>query len=191
MTTSDSLASIAEMRRDDMAAKLTLRARGVWSPPNEETTMTKPIPEGLHTITAQLAVANAADAIEFYKKAFGAEEKARAPDPSGKKIWHAEIQIGDSKLFVNDEFPEMGSPVGRTTTLWVYGDNVDARFKRAVDAGAKVKMPLADMFWGDRMGIVSDKWGNDWALAQHTKDLTPAEMKAAQDKMIAEMKQQH
>jgi PhnB protein len=157
----------------------------------KEAAMTKPVPEGLRTITPQLALGNCAEAIEFYKQAFGAEEKFRAADPSGKKIWHAEIQIGDSKLFVNDEFPEMGAQVGRTSTLWIYGDQVDARFKRAVDAGAKVKMPLADMFWGDRMGIVADQWGNEWALAQHVKDLTPAEMQAAQGKMIAEMKNQH
>jgi PhnB protein len=152
--------------------------------------MTKPIPEGLHTITTQLALANCGEAIEFYKKAFGAEEKMRAPDPSGKKIWHAEIQIGDSRLFVNDEFPEMGGTPGMRTTLWLYGDQVDARFKRAVDAGAKVKMPLADMPWGDRMGIVTDHWGNEWALAQHIKDLSPAEMKAMQEKMVADAKQQ-
>ena len=152
--------------------------------------MTKPIPEGLRTVTPQLALANCGEAIAFYKKAFGAEEKMRAPDPSGKKIWHAEIQIGDSRLFVNDEFPEMGSVTGRTSSLWIYGDQVDARFKRAVDAGAKVKMPLGDMPWGDRMGVVTDAWGNDWALAQHMKDLTPEEMKAMHEKMVADAKKQ-
>src|SRR5271170_7367732 len=147
----------------------------------------KRVPEGMHTVTAQLAVEGAADAIAFYKKAFGAEEVMRAPDPSGKKIWHAQIRIGDSQIFVNDVFPEMGGGPG-SARLWVYVENVDSLFKRAADAGAVVKMPLADMFWGDRIGCVVDKWGNEWNLAQHIKDLTPDEMKKAQDAFVAGMK---
>src|ERR1700677_2772184 len=92
------------------------------------------VPEGLHTVTASLAVDGASEAIEFYKKAFGAEEVMRAPDPSGKKIWHAQIRIGDSQVFVNDVFPEMGGSAN-ITRLWIYVENVDSLFKRATDAG--------------------------------------------------------
>lgn len=145
------------------------------------------VPEGLHTVTPQLTIDAASEAIAFYKKAFGAEEVARAPDPSGKKIWHAEIRLGDSRVFVNDAFPEMGAPANKTR-LWIYSEDVDSLFKRAIGAGATIKMPIADMFWGDRMGSVADPWGNEWTLAQHTKDLTPDEMKRAQDAFIAQMK---
>jgi PhnB protein len=145
------------------------------------------IPQGLHTVTPQLTIDGAAEAIEFYRKAFGAEETMRAPDPSGGKIWHAEIRIGSSILFVNDAFPEMGAGANKTR-LWVYVDGVDAAFKRATDAGCSVKMPLADMFWGDRLGGVVDKWGNEWTIAQHVKDMTPDEMKKAQEAFIASMK---
>ena len=146
------------------------------------------IPEGLHTVTAQLSIDGASDAIAFFQKAFGAEEVMRAADPSGKKIWHAELRIGDSKVFVNDTFPEMGGAATKSQ-LWIYTENVDALHRRATDAGAKAKMPLADMFWGDRVGTVVDPWGNDWTLATHLKDLTPAEMKAAADAFIAQMAQ--
>jgi len=149
--------------------------------------MAKPIPEGLRTITPQMTIDGCAEAIEFYKKAFGAVEVMRAPDPSGKKIWHATIRIGDSSIFVNDAFPEMGGGAS-TTSLWIYTDSVDAAFKRAVDAGAKVMMPLADMFWGDRMGAVTDRWGNRWTIAQHTSDMSPEEMKRAQDEAAAQWK---
>jgi PhnB protein len=144
------------------------------------------VPEGLHTVTASIAVDGASEAIAFYTKAFGAEEVMRAPDPSGKKIWHAAIRIGDSQVFVNDVFPDMGGGAQKVK-LWLYLENVDAAFKRATDAGATVRMPLSDMFWGDRMGTVADKWGNEWTLAQHVKDMTPEEMKAAQDAFVASM----
>ena len=150
--------------------------------------MAKPIPEGLRTITPQMTIDGCAEAIAFYKKAFGAEEVMRAPDPSGKKIWHAMIRIGDSTIFVNDAFPEMGGGANKTS-LWIYtADSVDAAFKRAVDAGAKVVMPLADMFWGDRMGAVTDRWGNRWTIAQHSKDMSPEDMKRAQDEAAAQWK---
>ena len=147
----------------------------------------KAIPEGLHSITPQITVNGASEAIEFYAKAFGARENARAPDPSGKKIWHAELTVGDSRIFVNDAFPEMGGPAN-TTRLWLYSENVDALFKRATSAGATVKMPIADMFWGDRVGTVADPWGNEWTMAQRTKNLTGEEMKQAQDAFVASMK---
>jgi len=150
--------------------------------------MAKAIPEGLHSVTPSLTIDGAADAIEFYKKAFGAVEIDRAPDPSGKKIWHAQIRIGNSAVFVNDAFPDMGSTAG-TASLWIYTDDVDAAFKRAVDAGAQVKMPLADMFWGDRMGSLVDRWGNRWTLAQRVRDMTPAEAKRASEEAAAQWRQ--
>jgi PhnB protein len=149
--------------------------------------MAKPVPEGMHTITPQLAIDGCDKAIEWFQKAFGAELTSRAPDPSGKKVWHASMRIGDSTIFVNDVFPEMGGSV-QTASLWLYSDNVDQAWKRAVDAGAKIAMPLGDMFWGDRLGQVVDPFGNKWNLAQHIKDLTPAEMKQAQDAFVAQMK---
>jgi len=145
------------------------------------------IPEGLRTITPQLTVDGAGEAIEFYKKAFGAEEKMRVPDPSGQKIWHSEVRIGDSAFFINDAFPEMGGGAHKSS-LWLYAENVDATFERAVGAGAKVVMPLGDMFWGDRMGVVVDRWNNQWAIAKHVKDMTPEEMKKAQEDFVASMK---
>lgn len=147
----------------------------------------KAIPEGFHTITPQLALENAAEAIEFIKKAFGAEERNRALDPSGKKVWHAELRIGSSVLFVNDVFPEMGGKPS-PGSLWLYVENADQAFKRAVDAGCKPTAPLADMFWGDRFGAVADKWGNQWSIATHVKDMTPDEMKKAEQAFIASMK---
>lgn len=149
--------------------------------------MAKPIPEGMHSITPQLTVDGAAEAIAFYAKAFGAEELHRAPDPSGRKIWHSMLRIGDSVVFVNDVFPEMGGPANKTR-LWLYSADVDAAYKRAVGAGGISKMAPEDMFWGDRIAQVDDKWGNSWSLATHVKDLSPAEMKKAQDEMIAKMK---
>jgi uncharacterized glyoxalase superfamily protein PhnB len=147
----------------------------------------KAIPAHLGTITLQLNVNGASEAIACYQKAFGAEEVTRAPDPSGTKIWHAEVRIGTSCFFVNDVFPEMGGKPSETD-LWLYTDNVDALFKRATDAGLTVKMPPTDMFWGDRLATLKDPWGNQWTLAQHIKDMTPAEMKAAQDAFVASMK---
>jgi len=151
--------------------------------------MTRAIPEGLRSLTPQLNLDGAAEAIAFYQKAFGAVEKSRAPDPSGKKIWHAEIYIGDSALFINDHFPEMGG-VQSKSSLWIYTDGIDAAFKRAVDTGqVKVLMPVADMFWGDRMGTLEDKWGIRWNLAQRTRDLTPEEIQRNADGFIAQSKQ--
>ena len=150
--------------------------------------MVKPIPEGLRTVTPALTVDGCAAAIEFYRKAFGAVEVSRAPDPSGKKIWHAHIRIGDSAIFLTDAFPEMGS-MATTASLWLYSDNVEAAFKRAVDAGAEVKMPLQDMFWGDRWGALVDRWGIRWNLAQHVKDMSPEEMKRASEEAAAQWRQ--
>jgi PhnB protein len=144
------------------------------------------VPQGMHTVTPAITIKGCAEALEFYKRAFGAEEVMRAPDPSGKFIWHAMMRIGDSPVFMNDEIPGMGSPA-RPIQLWLYVEGVDNAFKRATNAGCTVMMPLADMFWGDRMGKVTDKWGNEWALAQHVKDPTPEEMERAQKAFILEM----
>jgi PhnB protein len=151
--------------------------------------MAKAIPQGMHTVTPSITVDGCTEAIETWKKAFGAEELARAPDPTGKKIWHAALRIGDSTIFTSDAAPEMGNDPWKTR-LWLYFENVDSAFKRATGAGLKATMPPTDMFWGDRMGTVVDRWGNQWTLAQHVKDLTPAEMKKAQDEFVAQQAKQ-
>jgi PhnB protein len=147
------------------------------------TSNVKPIPDGMHSITPHLVCAGAAEAIEFYKKAFGAEELGRLPMPNGK-LAHAMIRIGDSIVMLNDEFPEMGavSPValkGSPVTLHLYVENADAQFDRAVAAGATVRMPIADMFWGDRYGVVQDPFGHQWSIATHMREVAPEEMAAA------------
>jgi PhnB protein len=149
--------------------------------------MAKAIPEGYHTLTPGLSIDGAAEAIELYKKAFGAEELDRAPDPRGKKIWHAALRIGNSMLFVNDVFPEMGATASNSS-LWLYVDSCDAAFKRAVDAGLKATRPCSDMFWGDRMGQVVDRWGIKWTIATHVKDMTHAEMQKAQEEFLKQQK---
>jgi uncharacterized glyoxalase superfamily protein PhnB len=141
---------------------------------------TQAIPRGYHTVTPSLVVAGAAKAIDFYKKALGAEEIMRFPGPDGT-LMHAEIRVGDSVIMLGDEMPEQGgrSPKsygGTPVSLFVYRDNVDAAWKRAVDAGAKEIMPLQDMFWGDRTGCLEDPFGHHWWLAQHVQDLTPEEI---------------
>lgn len=122
----------------------------------------KAVPEGYHTLTPHLVVKGASQAIEFYKKAFGAEEISRVPGPDGKSLMHAEVKIGDSRLFLVDEFPEMGccrgphSIGGTPVTIHVYVEDVDTVFNKAVAAGAQVRMPLEDAFWGDRYGKLAD-----------------------------------
>ena len=146
----------------------------------------KPIPEGYEGITPHLVVDGAAQAIEFYKKAFGAEEIRRALAPGGSKIMHAEIKIGDSMIFLVDEFPEFGGPARSPTALGAssvslhrYVEDTDAAMQRAVAAGAKVKMEAMDTFWGDRYGIVTDPFGHEWTFSTHIRDVTPEEMEKA------------
>jgi uncharacterized glyoxalase superfamily protein PhnB len=149
-----------------------------------ETTQSAPsvngCPAGMHTVTPYLTCAKAAEAIEFYKKAFNAVELVRLPGPDGK-IMHAMIRIGDSTVMLADEFSEMesGSPEslkGSPVTLHLYVENVDAFVSRAVEAGAKVTMPVADMFWGDRYGQLEDPFGHRWSVATHIRDVTPEEL---------------
>lgn len=138
------------------------------------------IPEGMHTVTPHLVCAGAADAIEFYKKAFNAVELHRLPGPGGK-LMHGAIRIGDSTVMLADEFPEWGNKAPKTlggtpVTIHLYVEDVDAVFAQAVSAGATPTMPVADMFWGDRYGMLIDPFGHSWSVATHVKDMTPEEM---------------
>jgi PhnB protein len=147
----------------------------------------KPIPDGMRTITPHLVCAGAADAIEFYKKAFNAVELMRMPTPNGK-VMHACIRIGDSQIFLVDEMPEWGalgpkSLKGSPVTIHIQVEDVDAFAARAVNAGAKVTMPVDDAFWGDRYGKLEDPFGHHWSVATHVRDLTPAEIEQAMKKM--------
>jgi uncharacterized glyoxalase superfamily protein PhnB len=145
--------------------------------------MANPIPDGYHTITPHLVIKGAAEAIEFYKQAFGAEELCRMPMPGANgqvKLGHAELQIGDSRLFLADEFPDYGSvgPNGSSpVSIHLYVTDADAVFDQAVAAGATVSMPLADQFWGDRYGKLIDPFGHHWSIATHLEDPTPEQMK--------------
>jgi uncharacterized glyoxalase superfamily protein PhnB len=146
----------------------------------------KPVPEGMRIVTPHLVCAGAVDAIEFYKKAFGAVETARLPGPQGK-LMHAMIRIGDSPVMLVDEFPEMGSLSpkslkGSPVTIHLYVENVDAIVERAVKAGAKITMPVADMFWGDRYGQLVDPFGHHWSVGTHIRDVSMEEMQQAMQK---------
>lgn len=145
------------------------------------------IPDGMHSVTPHLVCAGASAAIEFYKKAFGAEELARLPGPDGK-LMHALIRIGDSPVMLVDEFPAWdalgpktlkGSPV----TLHLYVDDVDAFVQRAVDAGARVTAPPSDMFWGDRYGKLEDPFGHHWSVATHIRDVSGEELQQVMKQM--------
>ncbi len=147
----------------------------------------KPIPEGMRSITPHLICEGAAEAIEFYKKAFGAVENGRMPGPNGK-LMHAQIRIGDSALMLVDDFPEMGGHgpkalKGSPVTIHLYVEDADKVFNQAVAAGATVRMPLADMFWGDRYGQIEDPFGHHWSIATHKQDLTPEQMQAGMANM--------
>jgi PhnB protein len=149
------------------------------------------IPKGYHTLTPYLTVRDAARAIEFYKQAFGAVEKGVMPGPDGK-IMHAELVIGDSIFMLADEFPQFGSmsPLstgGAGMGLHIYVEDVDSAFDRAVQAGAKVDMPVSDMFWGDRYGKLSDPFGHKWSIATHKADLTMEEMAEGAKAMMKDM----
>ena len=151
-----------------------------------------PIPEGIHTITAGLVVKGAKRAIEFYKAAFGAKELGIMLGLDGQSVMHAELKIGDTKIFLGDESPGMGalSPQslgGSPITLNIYTEDCDAMFNRAVAAGATVKMPLADMFWGDRYGKLTDPFGHVWGIATHKEDVSKEEMEKRGKEAMAAM----
>ena len=136
------------------------------------------VPEGFHTITPQLALDNAAQAIDWWKQALGVEEVSRSTGPDGK-IMHAELRIGDSRIMVNDAMAGGKGPKaigGSPASLWLYVEDCDALFDRAIAAGAQVRMPMANQFWGDRCGTVSDPHGYSWTIATRKEDLTRTEI---------------
>jgi PhnB protein len=153
----------------------------------------KLVPEGYHSLTPYLSIKGASAALSFYKKAFGAEEVYRLEMPDGR-IGHAELQIGDSKIMLADEMPEMADAVTRsprtlgaaTAGFHVYVADVDAQFARAVEAGATVKRPIKDQFYGDRSGTVEDPFGHIWTLATHIEDVSPEEIKKRMASLPAE-----
>jgi PhnB protein len=143
-------------------------------------TKPSPIPEGYHTVTPYLAVDDAARAIDFYKKAFGAKERVRMEAPDGK-IGHAELELGDSLVMLSDPFPQASTRPpkeldGTSASVFMYVEDVDAVVNKAVGAGATVTMEVEDQFWGDRFGTVTDPFGHVWSIATHVEDLTPDEI---------------
>jgi PhnB protein len=151
----------------------------------------KPIPEGYHSVTPYLAIDGASEAIEFYKKAFGAKERGRMDAPGGK-IGHAELQIGDSVVMLSDALPQFSTRAptelgGTSVSVFMYVEDVDAVVKQAVDAGAKVEMEVQDQFWGDRFGSVTDPFGHNWAIATHVEDVPPEEMAKRAEAAMAAM----
>jgi uncharacterized glyoxalase superfamily protein PhnB len=161
----------------------------------EEIPMTekaKPIPDGYHSVTPSLVIKEASKAIDWYTKALGAQELYRVPSPDGRLL-HAEIKIGDSIIMMTDEMPEMGGKGpqalgGTPVSLMIYCEDCDALFNRAVGAGASVRAPLEDAFWGDRWGMVVDPFGHVWAIATRKKNLSVEEMKRATDEFMAKCK---
>jgi uncharacterized glyoxalase superfamily protein PhnB len=154
-----------------------------------------PIPKGMHTVTPSLVVRDCAKAIDFYQRALGAQEVSRVMAPDGKSVWHAELKIGDSSVFMNDEMPGMSqhapdaaSPV--PVTMWLYVPDCDAAFQRAVKAGARQMSPPTDMFWGDRCSGVADPFGYVWTFATRQKELTRDEMMRAGEEFARKMGQQ-
>jgi len=151
----------------------------------------KPIPEGFHSVTPYLAVDDANAAIDFYKRAFGAEETARMPTPDGK-VAHAEVSIGDSRVMLSDPMEgssvrppkEAGTP---TASIFLYVDDVDSTVERAVEAGATVSSEVQDAFWGDRWGTITDPFGHLWSVATHVEDVPPEEMAERAKAAMAEM----
>ena len=154
--------------------------------------MTKAIPEGFHTVTPMFVFRDVRKAIQFYRRAFGAEELFVMPGSDGKGVMHAEVRIGNSIIMMGEENPQEpcksaetigGSPV----SFYIYLENVDEAFRTALAAGAEARMPVQDMFWGDRAGTVQDPFGHDWTLASHIKDLTPQEIQQGAQAAFAQM----
>jgi uncharacterized glyoxalase superfamily protein PhnB len=152
----------------------------------------KPIPAGFHTITPMLTVREVDKAIDFYKRALGADERMRILGPGGKGIMHAEIKIGDSTIMLGEEQPAKGchgpqSLGGTPVALYLYVEDVDRAFNRAASAGATVTMPVADMFWGDRCGQLTDPFGHKWCLATHKEEVTQEELQNRATVFCAQM----
>ncbi|MBI4349463.1 MAG: VOC family protein [Elusimicrobia bacterium] len=144
----------------------------------------KPIPDGYRAVTPGLAIDGAAQAIEFYKKAFGATDVHECMKGPDGKIMHAELKIGDSIIMVSEAFPQWGCEATRSR-FYIYTDDCDALLARAAKAGAKPEQPATDQFWGDRMGSVRDAWGNVWSIATHKEDLTPEQIKQRGEEWMA------
>ncbi len=154
--------------------------------------MTKPMPDGYHTLTPSFTFKDSQKAIEFYKKAFGATVLDLFPNLTGPGIMHATIKIGDSILMMGDENPgqacKSAESLGASPiSLYLYVPNADATFKQAVAAGCMVTMPMADMFWGDRAGSIKDPFGYSWMIATHTQDLTPEQIRKGAEAFFAQM----
>jgi uncharacterized glyoxalase superfamily protein PhnB len=155
---------------------------------------TRPIPEGMHTLTPNLVVRDCAKAIEFYQRAFGAQEKSRFMAPDGKSVWHAELRIGDSVFFMNDEMPGMTNSAPSQdrpapVTMWLYVPDCDAAYDQAIRAGATSLRKPEDAFWGDRCAAVRDAHGYTWSFATHQRDMTDAEMRRAGQEFARRMQQ--
>ncbi len=153
-----------------------------------------PIPAGMHTVTPNLVLAGCAKAMEFYKEAFGARELMRMMMPGTERVMHAEMRIGDSVVYLNDGMPggamrAPGPDHAATASLALYVKDADGLFDRAVKAGASATMPVADMFWGDRMGVVTDPFGHSWMIMTHTRDLTASEMRRGAEDFARQMSQ--
>jgi len=154
--------------------------------------MTTPIPVGFHSVTPMFMFKDCRKAIDFYKAAFGAQERYAMPGPDEKGIMHAEVLVGDSVIMMGDEHPQEScksaeSMGGSPISFYLYVENVDSAFRRAVEAGATVKMDVQDMFWGDRAGSVQDPFGYSWMLATHTRDLSPEEISEGAKAAFTEM----
>ncbi|MFA5514883.1 MAG: VOC family protein [Desulfuromonadales bacterium] len=156
--------------------------------------MPQTIPEGYHSVTPLIVLKDARKAIEFYKRAFGARENYSQPGPDGKGVMHAELRIGNSIVMLGEEHPQDSCKSAETigdcpVSFYLYlKEDVDEAFRVAVDAGAEERMPVQDMFWGDRVGMVRDPFGYSWSLANHTKDLSPEEIRKGAEAAFAQMK---
>jgi PhnB protein len=172
------------MKRKKVARKPAVKAKAAARPKAKAKPAKKkvvPIPAGYHSVTPYLVCRGASDAIDFYKKAFGAKEKVRMPTPDGK-VMHAELMIGNSHLMLGDEMPQMGATApptigGTSVSIFLYVKDVDRAFAQATAAGATAEMPPADMFWGDRFCKLADPFGHKWAIATHIEDVSAKDMK--------------
>jgi PhnB protein len=152
--------------------------------------MVKPIPDNYHTVTPIFVFKDARKAIDFYKKAFGASEQSVMPGPDGKGVMHAALKIGNSMVMMGEECPDRQTKSAETLgtspmSLYLYVNDVDAAYRRALAAGGASQMPVQDMFWGDRVGSITDPFGYSWMLATHIQDLSPEEIARGAEAMYA------